>query len=588
MNEPNDMAVDRVVGSLPRPSIPEVPTPGGEAPASDAVTPAPEARWVKEALSDLITPTKKKGMIGAATGGLVAGAIAINSIFSGSAKPPTKPEKPTEPPAVARAMSPAENTPSAPEENPRAEAENPVPAPKIPAAVPGESGFLPSPTIPAPSVPTVAVEPPPKPTVAVETPTIPKPSISVESSPLPKPSVAVEQPMIPNPIIQAAATEPAPPAPAPAAPVVVPSIPGAPTPAPAPAPSIPSIPAPVPTPSAPAPVPVPLPVPVPVPGGSGGGSPTPAPAPTPAPVIPSTPAPTPAPAPKPSVPEVAPVVPSAPAPAPVPAPAPAPKPAVPEVAPVIPGGSAPAPMIPAAGSTNPMTPGAIPFKPVVPEPTPAPAPAPAPAPFTPTAGGAEPPKPIVGSEFPPATPKLGQPAPAGTTPNLVRPGEVRPAGGNNAEGVRTDFDVDIHEPTAKETYESISKMHYGDSRYAGALRAFNANADLSKVRSIQVPPMYILRKRFADQVAPGRQAQPGTMTSATPADRDAEWSSPTGRNASVYEIPRNGMTMKDVAAELFGDVQEWKRLWDLNPRVDPNAPLQQGTRLEIPAGARKR
>jgi hypothetical protein len=44
--------------------------------------------------------------------------------------------------------------------------------------------------------------------------------------------------------------------------------------------------------------------------------------------------------------------------------------------------------------------------------------------------------------------------------------------------------------------------------------------------------------------------------------------------------------MKAVAEEVFGSAQEWRRIWDLNPRVDPQAVLPVGTRLELPAGVK--
>ena len=70
---------------------------------------------------------------------------------------------------------------------------------------------------------------------------------------------------------------------------------------------------------------------------------------------------------------------------------------------------------------------------------------------------------------------------------------MKPAG---ATEVKTDFDVDLHEPKAADTYESISKLYYGDTRYAGALRAFNRNQALGGGRSVEVPPAAELRKRY--------------------------------------------------------------------------------------------
>ena len=91
--------------------------------------------------------------------------------------------------------------------------------------------------------------------------------------------------------------------------------------------------------------------------------------------------------------------------------------------------------------------------------------------------------------------------PAGGSLNLTKPpGElgVRPAG--NAEPPKTDFDVDLHRPKAGDTYEAISKLHYRDARYAEALRQFNRGVGLDRGVDVHVPPMYVLRQRFPQQV----------------------------------------------------------------------------------------
>lgn len=85
----------------------------------------------------------------------------------------------------------------------------------------------------------------------------------------------------------------------------------------------------------------------------------------------------------------------------------------------------------------------------------------------------------------------------------------------SAEPARTDFDLDLHEPKAGDTYATISKLHYGDAKYADALRAFNRNAELGRT-AVDVPPMYVLRKRYTQLI--GRPA--GTETGR---DRTVDW-----------------------------------------------------------------
>ena len=98
------------------------------------------------------------------------------------------------------------------------------------------------------------------------------------------------------------------------------------------------------------------------------------------------------------------------------------------------------------------------------------------------------------------------------------PGElgVRPAG--NVEPPKTDFDVDLHKPKAGDTYESISKLHYRDARYAEALRQYNRGVELDRGVDVQVPPMYVLRQQFPKSIAPARSS-PGST----------EWTPSAGR-----------------------------------------------------------
>jgi len=90
---------------------------------------------------------------------------------------------------------------------------------------------------------------------------------------------------------------------------------------------------------------------------------------------------------------------------------------------------------------------------------------------------------------------------------------------------RTDFDVDLHDPKPKETYDAISKIHYGDTKFGPALRAFNNGAELGQVVTIQVPPIYVLRKKYPQLVS--RSASPATTPPVGNERGGLEWSTPT-------------------------------------------------------------
>ena len=159
-------------------------------------------------------------------------------------------------------------------------------------------------------------------------------------------------------------------------------------------------------------------------------------------------------------------------------------------------------------------------------------------------------------------------------PELLRP--VPPLTGE----VRTDYDVDLHPAQAGQTYESISKQHYGDAKYADALRASNKNRDPGR-DEIQLPPTHVLRKYTA-----------GTRTSAAvtpiaPAGGETWSPSPTAapRPATVgrsYTVPKDGTSFRDLAGTLLNDRNKYKRISDLNPTIDANALLNKGDKIAVP------
>ncbi len=402
-------------------------------PAPKAVEPvappiAPSPKWVKEALLDLVRPTKKKGLAVTAVGGLIVGAIAINGYFGGKAQPS---------PAVAKqqptaAMPVATQPPPSPTPHHDAEAKSEMAAPALeepqPTAQPiGPRGFNLIPTIPAIAPPTLPTSP------------VRPPEIIATSGP---PILDLSPPVFPSPIVPAVAVEPA-------------------------AGIVPSAPL--------------------IPGSLG----TPGTIPVIPPVLPATPTP---------VPVLPPVFPSTPATG---------APMLPSVIPTLPGTLEtkvePKPT-PVPGTVIPLEVPATPSAPVLPNPFPV-----TPAPMT------SPPEafpPLVVQPSPTPAARLDLPtAPGGTIVALTKPPVIGEIGSAAAKSPpRTDFDVDIHDPKPKETYDAISKIHYGDPKYGSALRAFNSGAELGQGVTVQVPPIYVLRKKYPQMIA-----RPTTVGTATPA-----------------------------------------------------------------------
>jgi hypothetical protein len=184
---------------------------------------------------------------------------------------------------------------------------------------------------------------------------------------------------------------------------------------------------------------------------------------------------------------------------------------------------------------------------------------------------------------------------AGTPTEYTKPSgtsEVRPIVSETVP--RTTFDVDLYEPKANDSYESISQEYYNDKRYAAALKAHNGNLPLQGGRAVEVPPIHILKKKFPGQVG---AVTPAGGTS-TPSTGGPLWSPATtkpdptpiraaGAGRGVYVVPQGGMTMKAIARLTLGNEQRWRDIFDLNPHfTNPDDVLTAGTELRLPTDAR--
>jgi nucleoid-associated protein YgaU len=175
-------------------------------------------------------------------------------------------------------------------------------------------------------------------------------------------------------------------------------------------------------------------------------------------------------------------------------------------------------------------------------------------------------------------------------------GEVRPAAGERPP--QTSFDVDLYEPRAGDTYETIAREFYNDTRYARALQEFNARQPVQTGRTVNVPPISVLRQRYSGMIGATPASRSGTSPTPTPAPA-SEWGPasppksdgtpafrPAGGSSQTFRVPPGGMSLKAVARQTLGTEQRWGELYNLNPQVaDPNA-VPAGTTLKLPADAR--
>jgi hypothetical protein len=278
-------------------------------------------------------------------------------------------------------------------------------------------------------------------------------------------------------------------------------------------------------------------------------------------------------------------------------------------------------VVPASGTDKPVSPssGSLPMIPSTPSGT---LPASPSSPLLPSLPGTpsigpsgasepKPPAPITGLPPKPpeslapsveASPKLpAQPAefspklPAGPGSEGARPGGeklefVKPAESGSATPAAatrpptTSYDVDIYHPKANDSWESISREYFSDTRYAGALRAYNQNRALTPGREVDVPPLHVL-KRWTPQPAPVAGSPPGRVTPAAGTDPWNAAGSAAG-GAKTYRIPQgDGMSLPAVAKLVLGNDQRWRELYDLNPEVNPSK-VTAGTELKLPADSR--
>lgn len=310
----------------------------------------------------------------------------------------------------------------------------------------------------------------------------------------------------------------------------------------------------------------------------------------------------------PSLPQIPPVptaTPSLPAPSSV-------LPPVPGVGPSSPGGAAAAITPPLDLTPKPLTPGGLPAIPSNVGTSPLPPASPVAPLVGPSSPGAVPP-PIQGSApggaplsqpdstatrvqlTKPADSATAGPQPFPATPTARTPGnDVRPAAAAERPA-QTSFDVDLYEARAGDTYETIAREFYLDTRYARALQEYNVRRPVQAGRNVDVPPIGVLRQRYSGMIGGttggGRSgtsnpAPAGDWGPANPPRSDGGPSFRPSGGGQTFLVPQGGMSLKAVARQTLGTEQRWGDVHQLNPQFDPSEMVPAGTRLKLPADAR--
>jgi hypothetical protein len=181
-------------------------------------------------------------------------------------------------------------------------------------------------------------------------------------------------------------------------------------------------------------------------------------------------------------------------------------------------------------------------------------------------------------------------------PPVVKPTVAPPEPTPLSAKARTDYDVDLHYVKNGESWGSVSKQYFGDERYAEALKSYNRSATLSQLQRAEIPPLHILRASYSSVIG-------------TPTPKPTEWSNITTAGATVstpkptasiegtiarvtsggprtYVIPQGGRTIRQIAADAYGDENFWGKVWDNNPNLSPSGVIPEGTKLTLSSDAR--
>jgi hypothetical protein len=178
---------------------------------------------------------------------------------------------------------------------------------------------------------------------------------------------------------------------------------------------------------------------------------------------------------------------------------------------------------------------------------------------------------------------------AGSTPPVADPPTIPPinikAGPPPAAPVKKDSYDELWHDDHGEPYAAISREYYHDPKYAAALEAYNKGR---RDKIIRVPPPWVLEEKFPNLVGKDKapEAKPKDTglkfepVSPLPSGRSAPPVTETSRPADEYRVTReSGETVREVAQKVLGDGTAWKKLYDLNPNIDPTLPLPAGTIL---------
>jgi hypothetical protein len=181
--------------------------------------------------------------------------------------------------------------------------------------------------------------------------------------------------------------------------------------------------------------------------------------------------------------------------------------------------------------------------------------------------------------------KSGPARPPASADPTIPPIDVKPDVPLVAPSKKDSYDETWHEDHG-EPYAAISREYYHDPKYAAALEAYNKGR---RDKIIRIPPTWVLEEKFPTLVGKDKpEAKPKDndglkfepVSPQRSSGRSARPATETSRPTDEYRVSReSGEMIRDVAQKVLGDGAAWKKLYDLNPNIDPTLPLPAGTIL---------
>jgi nucleoid-associated protein YgaU len=160
-------------------------------------------------------------------------------------------------------------------------------------------------------------------------------------------------------------------------------------------------------------------------------------------------------------------------------------------------------------------------------------------------------------------------------------------------GARTDkkedYDEDWHTRRDGDTYVLISKEYYKTADYARALEAYNKDRFKANEGIIRVPPPWVLEEQFPNLVGakPEKPPEPKVkdnvkFEAAEPKAGGRTAPPPSLGSNDEYRVKAEaGESIRDIARKVYGNEDAWKKLWELNPDLDPTRLIPNGTALRL-------